>query len=231
MGLPIYPASAITTEGKNALELGRRFRDDLEKFGIDDAFLADLEATIREAVALPDDQFVRIDLRSATDAKDDIRDECIEYVLDFRTRLDLGFGRASHEYARFPNDQLDEAKHDDGVMMDLMETIIRLSEKHQKALARVGLTPAVIQEGKDLLQDFQDADADQEIKKVERPATTVERHDAHQRVYDLSNVVLKAGRRVFKDNPTIYKLFRSPWTKYRRKPAPVEAEIPQTLDE
>jgi len=40
-----------------------------------------------------------------------------------------------------------------------------------------------------------------------------------------------AGRRVFKDNPTIYKLFRSPWTKYRRKPAPVEEEIPQALDE
>ena len=97
----------------------------------------------------------------------------------------------------------------------LMETVVRLSEQYREKLEPHGLTDAVLQHSKDLLQELRDATAVQELKKVERPSATIERVEAHQLVYDMINEIRECGRRVFKDQPEIYRLFKSPWGKYR----------------
>jgi len=215
MQMPIYPASVIITEGKITTELGRRHQEDLETFGIDDDYLTEFEDAVEEAEALPDDEYVVIQQKGSTRHKNVVLADCVDDVEDFRTRLGKGFGKDSHEYGSFPHSMLRRARKSESVMMELMETVVRLSEEYQEKLKPHGLTDAVLQNRKNLLKELQAADTVQEIKKVERPSATIERVEAHQLVYDLVNEVRECGRRVFKDQPEIYRLFKSPWGKYR----------------
>jgi|GEM_PF-1146131 len=231
MGLPVYPSGAIISEGKNTLELGRQYQANLERFGIDDAYLERFREAICQAEALPDDQYHKIQIRSATSHKNELRDECIDYAIEFRNRIELGFGRTSPQYRVFPGEQLKKAKSSDGIMMDLMENILRLSDDYREALEPFGLTRAVIREGEELLQEFREADLDQELKKVERPAATVERDEAFQLVYDMTNAIRATGRLVFKNSPVEYNLFRSPWGRYRRGSSDVSPEAEALEDQ
>jgi len=216
MRYPIYPSSAIITHGKNTKELGRRYPDKLKKFGIDDDYLTRFENDIDEAEALPEDRYKVVQVTTSTELKDEMLDDCADYIRDFLTRAEMAYGKDSPLARLFTGKEINSANSKEAMMMEMMETVIRLSEEHQEKLEPHGLTLAVLQEGKDLLEELQQADAKQELRKLERPSATVERVKAYQIVYDTTNEILKAGRRVFKDQPEIYRLFRSPWGQYRR---------------
>lgn len=216
MRYPIYPSSAIITHAKNTRELGRRYRGKLKKFGINDDYLTRFENDIDDAEALPEDEYKLVQVTTSTEYKDEVLDDCAEYVRDFIMRAEMAYGKNSELARLFTGKEINRASRSEGMMMEMMETVIRLSEEHQEKLEPHGLTPAVLQEGKDLLEELQQADAVQELKKIERPSATVKRVKAYQLVYDTTNEILKAGRRVFKKQPEIYRLFRSPWGQYRR---------------
>lgn len=119
-----------------------------------------------------------IEQTGSTSYKNDVLADCVDDVKDFYVRLGKGFGKESHEYRSFPYDMLAEARYSEAVMMELMETVVRLSEEYQEKLKPHGLTDEVLQNSKDLLQELRDADAEQEVIKMDRPSITAERIEA-----------------------------------------------------
>jgi aryl-alcohol dehydrogenase-like predicted oxidoreductase len=212
-----YSKRVILAEGWQKLGVARNHLDGLSLFGVTAEKLHAFEAKLTEAQSIPTDLNNRIELRSRTSAKDDLLDSCVEYGRALQIRLGLAFGRSSTEYDAYPSQEFSDARNSERLMLEVMQTIVHLAEKHADALAEYGQTTAIIAEGHQLMQDLRAADLSQEAQKDKRSSQTERRDEIFAEIYDQINDINRIGRAVYDIDPVKKAYFKSPWPKAGRQ--------------
>ncbi len=211
MTRPKYSEATILSVAKTTLASGRSTVATLAEFGITAISLDAFEADIGQAEALPREANQRVQLRYLTHYKDDALFVCEQWGKKLRMRLELAFGRGSHELGTFPAKQFNAAESSENAMMSVMPLLIELADKHQAVLADHGQTPEILAQGPTVLADLRTADAAQEVRKVEKLQATQARYELFLRLYDTITRINKVGRLVFRDDPVHLALFESKW--------------------
>lgn len=212
-----YSKRVILAEGWQKLGVARNHMDGLSLFGVTAEKLHAFEAKLTEAQSLPTDLKNRVELRSRTSAKDDLLDSCAEYGRALQIRLGLAFGRSSTEYHAYPSQEFNDARNSERLMLEVMQTIIHLAEKHAAKLAEYGQTTSIIAEGRQLMQDLRAADLSQEAQKEKRSSQAEQRDEIFAEIYDQINDINRIGRAVYDNDPVKKAYFKSPWPRAARQ--------------
>jgi lysyl-tRNA synthetase class I len=196
-----------------ALGNGREHVSDLSILGVNDAYLDSFEAKLTEAEELPSAETNIVELKHITDIKDHYLEACFDWATMLRKRIKYKFGRLSDEYDAFPSAALKEARDSERKMIQLMDTLIAEARRHAAVLSEVGQDDDFVEEGELLAEYLQEAELNQEQKKVENTADTEYRQELHRELYKMTNQINRVGRDVFKDSPGKRALFAVPWPR------------------
>lgn len=211
MDRPGYSEETILSVSKTTLNNAKNHLPALGEFGITEATLQQFEKDTQTAEALPREAFNRIELKSRTRTKNEVKDDCLVWARKLQTRIELAFGKKSPEANSFPTSDFRAAQSSEKATMNMMETLTKVSDKYQIQLAPFGQTPEVLAQGLELLNQLRSADTAQEIKKEEKTTATKERNEKFLVLYETVNKINKVGRLVFKDDPIKRALFDSKW--------------------
>jgi hypothetical protein len=211
MDRPGFSEETILSVSKTTLNNARNHLKAFNEFGISEGTLHQFEKDIQTAEALPREAFNRIELKSRTQIKNEVKDACLVWAKKLQTRIELAFGKKSPEANSFPTSDFRAAQSSEKATMNMMETLTKVSDKYQIQLAPHGQTPEVLAQGLELLNQLRSADTAQEIKKEERTTSTKERNEKFLLLYETVNKINKVGRLVFKDDPIKRALFESKW--------------------
>ncbi len=206
-----FPEEKVLSISKTTLAVARENITELEKFGINEAFLNTFEAEINEAEALFDENKEKHDLKILTQTKNEALEACYQWNNNVKLRIELAFGNSSKEYVSFPSKLLAAARSSEQRMMPVMESVISIATKAASSLSAFGQTPEILNEGNLLLEKLRHADNVQELKKIHKKEATQIRRKIFNASYAKVNTINKVGRNIFKDRPEKYVLFESPW--------------------
>lgn len=212
-----FPEQTIITNVRRAIAIARERVSELSRFGITNAWLDTAEEKVNFAESLPDENAEKLFLKNLTYAKDLKVAECFDWSHDLKHRIKMGFGRSSFEYRNFPSKLLTEAAKSENKMLPLMETMIKIAEKHATILEPFGQTSDELSKGTTLLQELRDADSTQELQKTSKKKATEVRHEKFEGLIDITNIINETGRIVYRDNPAELVLFESPWNYSHRQ--------------
>jgi len=206
-----YSEETILTVSKTTLNNARNHLPALGEMGITETTLQQFDKDIQTAEAQPREAFNRIELKSRTQIKNEMKGDCLIWARKLQTRIELAFEKKSPEATSLPIKDFRAAQSSEKATMNLMETLVKVAEKYQTQLAPHGQTPEVLAQGLELLNQLRSADTAQEIKKEEKTTATKERNEKFLLLYETVNKINKVGRLVFKDDPIKRALFESKW--------------------
>ncbi|MCP4181447.1 MAG: hypothetical protein GY756_27100 [bacterium] len=208
--------SELFPNARTCISIVRDNIDKFIKFNETDVTIDEFESDVDEAESIWDDKMERMDLKSLTSIKDEFLTKSFNWGRDLYLRVKLALSKNPNISIIFPSKDLQKSRYNDSLMISLLEILIKLAEDKSEYLAPHGLTPDVIQEGKDLLQNLRKSDYEQELKKLTRKGATDVRHKLYKKIYDKINSLNEMGRNIFADEPEKLRLFESPWTKYHK---------------
>lgn len=115
-------------------------------------------------------------------------------------------------------------------MLEVMNTVMMLAEKHKVVLAEHGQTPEILEDGYQWQDQLRGADTVQETKKVDRNSDTEERDLTFENIYDRINQINRVGRATFRNDPVKRELFRSPWPRVASRKKKQDENNPEVAE-
>ncbi len=210
---PKYYPQTILSEAAIRLVIARENKEKLSSFGVNSDYLNNLEIKLDKAKEIQNYDITISNQKQLTSEKDKALTDCYEWGLGLKLRVNLAFKKGEETYDTFPSELLIKALRSARKMIPLFETLLRIAEKNKDKLSKLGLTQDVIQQGKGLHDRLTQTVYEQENYKIENKNITIERNKKYNELYDIINNINKVGRLVFKHEPAMKILFKSPWKR------------------
>ncbi|OIO18186.1 MAG: hypothetical protein AUJ54_08740 [Ignavibacteria bacterium CG1_02_37_35] len=146
--------------------------------------------------------------------------------------LELAFQPKSPQVAEYP-DYL-PAKNDAVLTGDAMTAAANVLTKYLTKVTEKGMPATFLAEGATLNEELKTLDTQIGSADSDFEQYTIERNLALVKVYDAVNVINKAGRIVYENDPAKLKSFESPWPKNdggseEEEAKPVEPIVPPVV--
>ncbi|MBN2090104.1 hypothetical protein JW964_10835 [candidate division KSB1 bacterium] len=219
-----YPEPVILSVAQVIEANARNHVERFATFGITETFLNQFHAKIQQGESMPNDLANRLELKGFTVEKDRILAASYQWGKELRVRIETVFGKRSPEYAAFPNKVFSQAGNSETRLLPIFGFLISLAEKYQNELAIMGQTPAVLENGRHLLNALQGANLAQETKKVEKTVSNEERKRLFLELFETVNKISQVGKLLFKNDPPRLVLFKKPWPNQRKGKESKEGE-------
>ena len=211
MRRPPYAESLVLERSDLLLNNAREDETDLSRFGITGVYLDEFQSKKEFAETLPDWEGQRIEISGETTIKNTFIDKCVEWGKDFRTAIEVGYGKRSRQYKQFPSKSFYKGKYSESTMMSVMKNLIKLAKRYQSDLENNGVNDEFISRGETLLLSLREANKSQEDQKVDSGETTRTRYGIFNDLIDDCNKIMSAGKRVYKDNPSKLSRYTLKW--------------------
>jgi len=202
----------LTEEARLKLAVAREHVQELQSFGITNAWLDQFEQNIAKAVSYPTFEQQRNELKHLTAAKDSKLEECVRWGRKLRFRMTLVAKEQKDLTAKFPSKEWNQAEKNESTLIILLPTLLQLARTQATHLVGAGQTEAELGLGERLLDELVKANQAQEEYNLKRTTVTAERRLAFRQLYDQVNRINKSGQMVYGIDSAKGRLFRSAWT-------------------
>lgn len=211
MRRPPYSEFLVLERSNLLLNNAREDETVLSRFGITDAYLDEFQSKKEYAESLPNWAGQQLEISGETTIKNTFIDKCVDWGKDFRTSIQVGYGKKSQQYKRFPSKSFNRGKYSESAMMSVMKNLIKLAKRYQSDLEDNGVDDAFITKGESLLVSLREANISQEDQKGESGETTQTRYGIFNDLIDDCNKIMSAGKRVYKDDPSKLSRYKLKW--------------------
>lgn len=211
MKRPPYSESLILERSNLLLNNAREDETDLSRFGITKPYLDEFQSKKEYAETLPDWEGQLQEISGETNIKNAFIARCVEWGKDFRTSIQVGYGKQSKQYKKFPSKSFNRGKYSESTMMSVMKNLIKLAKRYQSDLEDNGVDDMFITQGESLLVSLREANNTQEEQKSDSSETTQTRYGIFNDLIEDCNKIMSAGKRVYRDDPAKVSRYRLKW--------------------
>ena len=185
-------------------------KPELLKFGINETYMTAFAADIVTAKSFMNDDALTDETKGTTVQKNIQLDLCYQWLGDAEFLFHKKFKKKTPQYVEFPS-KISQYADSESAMIDLLPNVFKLLTKYKTDLT--DLQEDFISTGEAYLTDLNAKNTVQKTKKRNDTKYTAARNAADSVLYKKVNEINEAGNRVYKNNPVMKKLFKSPWPK------------------
>ncbi|MCB9191087.1 MAG: carboxypeptidase regulatory-like domain-containing protein [Flavobacteriales bacterium] len=191
------------------------FIDEQAQFAAFDAdftspFENDWLSAIDAAEAILPDEVIKDQLQQLTADVEQAMEKCRTKFQVSKYFIDKAFGNSVAIRNEFGYNDYDRNRQGQLTLLQFMQTFFKTATKYAAELAAVGFDAAAVAEIDLLAKTLNDANIAQEKFKGTRQLTTEERIQQHNKVWDITVRVSRAGKIIFMNDPAKYQLFLLP---------------------
>lgn len=185
-------------------------KPELLKFGINEPYMTAFAADIVTAKSFMNDDALSDETKGATKEKNLQLDLCYQWLGDAEFIFHKKFKKKTPQYVEFPS-KISQYADSESEMIELLPHIFDLLNKYKTDLT--DLQADFISTGESYLEDLNNKNTVQKVKKKDDTKYTAARKAADAVLYEKVNEINEAGNRAYKNNPVMKKLFKSPWPR------------------
>jgi hypothetical protein len=209
MEKPNYSEEKIQRMSNLLIDSAQEDVKDLSGYGIDQQYLDSFQELIAEGTALPsyEDQLARVN--QATKIKDRAVGDCNQWGGDLKARIEL----KNDDIISFPYKRFREARDSETQMLEVMEYLLDLVNKHKADLKKQRVGDEFIAQGEEFREALEQAEKEQERLKIWSNEMTQQRYQTFTQLQDLCNQIMIAGKQVYAKNPSKLSRYDLKWSK------------------
>jgi hypothetical protein len=176
----------------------------------DTIFRDDLQSKIDAGTAFPTDETIQDQIQQLTDTVNEKWNLCKEKFQDSKFFIEKAFPGKKTIWNEFGFDDYDEMSTDQSKVSEFMQQFLAAATKYTTQLLAVNYTQLKIDQIAPIGQAFMDANGLQNLAIKERPTTTQNRIITYNNVWKVLQVISKASKVIYKDNPAKYAAYLLP---------------------
>ncbi|MCL5030376.1 MAG: hypothetical protein M1480_15300 [Bacteroidetes bacterium] len=188
------------------------FHDNKAKFveydaNFDDTFEEDFAAKLQKAEDIPSDDTVKASQKGTTATVQDNMDKCYDHVMYTERFVKKAFPDNQAVHDEFGYNRIVSIRRKQPEMILFMKDFSATSLKYQAELTAQKYPAAKIELSATLYNKILNSNSAQEDTKDKRSLSTEERIGIYNDLYTAGNDIMEAGKKIFKNDPAMKKLF------------------------
>ncbi len=173
----------------------------------DDPFEEEFAAKLQKAEAIPSDNTVKASQKGTTANVNSDMDECFDHIMYTERFVNKAFPGNQAVHDEFGYNRSASIRHNQPEMIRFMGEFSATSKKYQAELTSKKYPAAKLELSDTLYNRLLNSNTTQESTKDKRSVSTEERIETYNDLYLAGKDVSDAGKKIFKNDPAMKKLF------------------------